>query len=499
MKRIAAGLLTMVMLLSWMMPVFAEEEKGSITITNTVAGQTYTVYRMFDLESYNSEGNFSYKVCNEWNDFFVNGEGKNYIKLDEGGYIADASKAEEDPQAFSKVALAWTEGKEMEFSVSEPATGDTLSFENLPLGYYLVDSTLGTLCNLTTTVKESTINDKNKEAALFFAVMNKEGDFDTTHDADINSLLNYRIKVRAKAGAENYQIYVNKPSGIVENRESIKVTMEPELTSYNQEQTYPKELTNGTHYTVFEPKSSYSSEGQDSEFTFGIKINQEVLDQINTNVLITITYEADLTSGAACSTTVKANPNTSTAWMSYGTSSMTDKDITKVYTYHLPIFKYTGDLEKPTALSGAEFCLYRKLDANTNEYASFNKDGEFVGWVSDELDTTEGASIYMTSNDEGKINLCGLATGDYYLEETAAPAGYNKLLDSIPVQISMAQDQVAAYAQDNAPTAQINVLNNTGSKLPSTGGMGTKIFYALGATMFVSAVILLVVRKRMSK
>lgn len=497
------------MLLSSMAPVFAETTttEGSITIKNTVAGQTYTIYRMFDLESYDVKDpeneKFSYKVCGDWRDFFVSGDGANYINLDDGGYIADASNAEKDPQAFAKAALVWTEGKVMTFKMSKDATGDSLSFGELPLGYYLVDSTLGTMCILETNIKDLTIEDKNKEATLIFTIKNGVNEygldtFGDIHDADMNSTLTYKIDVLAKTGAENYQIFVKKPDGIDANlqlvKDSIEVIIQPELVPLTDEEnpTYP--LSQGVHYNVYEQESPNNIEVQESEYSFRIEIEQTLLDQIQKDALITITYNAQLTTEAAWTTLTDASKNTSTAWMIYGGTSeaKTSTEETSVYTYHLPIFKYTGDIKNPTALSGAKFCLYRESNDANAKYASF-EDGKFVGW------TTEGRATVLTSDDNGMIDVYGLGTGTYYLEETAAPAGYNKLIKPITVQISAGKEQRALYAQDGGSTPRINVLNNTGSQLPSTGGMGTKIFYALGATMFVSAVILLVVRKRMSK
>lgn len=503
MKRIAAGLLTMVMLLSMMMPVFAEEEKGSITITNTVAGQTYSLYKMFDLESYDTNNKtFSYKVSSKgWENFFVNGEGKNYVQLREGGYIADTSFENKDVQAFSKAALEWAkdEKNEIQADFTSKAEADTLTFSELPLGYYLVDSTLGTMCALNTNIPDMEFADKNQEATLTYEVKtgvdnNSNDIFGDVHDDDMNSTLTYKIEVHAKAGAENYKVYVNKPEGIVANlgEESVKVYIQSELNSNDQQQTSSVKLVNRQDYYIFTPGATYSTEVQDSAYSFGIEFAQEALDKIQEDALITITYDALLTTGASHSTIDKAIPNTSSAWMSYGDYSSTEMKDTDVYTYHLPIFKYTGDLKNPTALSGAEFRLYRESNDVNAKYASF-ENGKFVGW------TTEGNATILKSGENGMIDVYGLGTGTYYLEETAAPTGYNKLIKPITVQISAGKEQKALYTQDETETDQINVLNNTGSKLPSTGGMGTKIFYALGATMFVSAVILLVVRKRMSK
>ena len=95
----------------------------------------------------------------------------------------------------------------------------------------------------------------------------------------------------------------------------------------------------------------------------------------------------------------------------------------------------------------------------------------------------------------GAASFDGLANGTYYLEETAAPAGYNILETPVTVSVNGAN---ATAENISALTVTQNVANNTGTLLPSTGGMGTTIFYVIGSVLVLAAVVLLVTKKRMS-
>ena len=103
----------------------------------------------------------------------------------------------------------------------------------------------------------------------------------------------------------------------------------------------------------------------------------------------------------------------------------------------------------------------------------------------------------ITTDATGKFTIKGLDADTYYLTETAAPAGYNKLAD--PVTIFIGEDGVVNATDDNPNgVTEVKVLNQSGSELPSTGGMGTTVFYVVGGILVVGAIVLLVARKRMA-
>ena len=164
-KKLFAALLAAALVLAMAVPAFAETNapKGSITIDGTVSGETYTIYRMFKLDSYNAESKTcSYTVESAWENFFKTGAGKDYIDLTNGHPTWNAAKSQDSDKAeFAKLALKWaTENKVSAAAESQTSTGSDVIFPNLDLGYYLVDSSLGALCGLNTTKPNVTITEE---------------------------------------------------------------------------------------------------------------------------------------------------------------------------------------------------------------------------------------------------------------------------------------------------------------------------------------------------
>ena len=202
MTRVLALLLALVLCLGLSVTAFATEAEqatnGSITVNNAVSGQTYTIYRILELESYNpNSGAYAYKVTHQkWKDFLTNGEGKNYFKIDDQEYATwtggtdDASVA-----AFAKAALAYAQDTNngISYNKTTTATSTTVTFDNLPLGYYLVDSTVGTLCALGTTNSNVIVADKHTAPIIDKQVMgNSTDNYDKANDVSIGDTVNLR-------------------------------------------------------------------------------------------------------------------------------------------------------------------------------------------------------------------------------------------------------------------------------------------------------------------
>lgn len=200
----------------------------------------------------------------------------------------------------------------------------------------------------------------------------------------------------------------------------------------------------------------------------------------------------------------------------------TPKDEVLVFTYELDVTKVDGqDAEKK--LAKAEFVL---LNSDKTKVAKVT-DGKLVEWVDvptagEDVTITYPAGTTLTSGTDGKFVIAGLDAGSYYLRETKAPAGYNLLKNDISVTITATLDKTEinpaltelklSVKDDKADAAETesngsvdtgivatNVVNNSGAQLPETGGMGTTLFYVLGGILVVSAVVLLVTKKRMSR
>ena len=463
-KRIASVLLALVMALSLITTAFAEGENGSITIDNAVVGQTYTIYQILDLESYNADsGAYAYKATPDWSGF-INGNGVKgvYVNVDAQGYVTWVEDA--DAAAFAKLAQKYAADSHIDNQDSKKADSTTVEFTGLDLGYYLVDSTLGTICSLDTTNPSVIIKEKNAEPTVDKQVQeNSNGIWGESNDANIGDTVNFKTVISAKKGAQGYVLHDKMSAGLTINRGTVSVVG---VDADNYEVTY----------------------NCDDGCAFEIAFKQAYLDTITEDTSIVVTYSATLNEKAV----IYPDPNTNETKLVYGEGSETTWDKTETFTYQFDLVKTKTD---KTVLDGAEFKLY---DAKTdgNEIALIDE-GNGVYRVATAAEKVADGFVSATIK-AGKVTIKGLDSGTYYLEETKAPAGYNVLAERVEVKIDHA-NLTATVEGDTYVSGGVQVINQTGAELPSTGGIGTTIFYVVGGLLVVAAGVLLVTRKRMSK
>ena len=479
-KRIASVLLALVMALSLITTAFAAGETGSITINNPVAGQTYDIYRMFDLESYDSKtGAYSYKITNNWKEFVTTGEGSKYFTVNNQGYVTmkngvNLDSNSEQAAALAKAALAYAKDKKLTPDATLPKDGSYVA-NGLPLGYYLIDSSLGTLCGLTTTKPNATVNEKNAEPTN---VKEVEEDSNNTYgkanDADIGQTVNFKSTITAQAGAENYVFHDEMSAGLTFGT----------VTGV----TLNGNTVDAANYTV-------KTTGLADKCTFEVEFTQAFCDTLKANDQIVISYTAVVNDKAVVGGA--GNPNESKIeYGENGKTTTTPPSTTRTYTWDMNVLKY-GNGDKNNVLSGAQFVLLNKDKTKVATVVN----GKLTGWVVVPTAGEDGTIAWpentvLTTDSNGTIHIDGLDSDTYYLHETKAPDGYNKLADDVEVNI------VAAAGADNTlsyTTVKAEINNNTGAQLPSTGGIGTTIFYVVGGLLVVAAGVLLVTRKRMSK
>ena len=472
-KKLASVLLALVMALALTATAFAEGETGSITINDAVVGQTYTIYQILDLESYNASANaYAYKATTAWNTFINRDDIKGtYVEVDAQGYVT--WKGDADAAAFAKLAQKYAKDNSITNQGSVTATSTTVSFTGLDLGYYLVDTTLGTLCSLDTTNPNVTMEEKNEVPTNVKTVEeDSTGNYGQKNDADIGQTVNFKSTITAQAGAENYVFHDTMSAGLTYTG----------VTGITLNGT----TVDASNYTVV-------TEGLTDGCTFEVRFTQAFCDTLKANDQIVISYTATLNENAVIAG--EGNPNTSK--VSYGDSSntkYTPDSQTKTYTWDVDVFKYTMSGETETALAGATFTLSKNADGS-NPIALVSK-GNNVYRVAKTGETDTVTEI--TTDATGKFTIKGLDADTYYLTETAAPAGYNKLAG--PVTIVIGENGVVNGTTE-APQGvdEVKVLNQSGAELPSTGGIGTTIFYVLGGVLVVGAAVLLVTKKRMER
>ena len=477
-KAFLGILLSLVMVFALAMPAAAEQEGtlagGSITINDAVPEQIYKAYQILYLESYNKDaGAYAYKANSAWETWLRTQT--SYVSFDGQGYVTWVEGA--DAAAFAKLAQVEAAKMTADATATAPAAAEgktysTVKFENLKLGYYLVDTTLGTLCSLDTTNPDVVMEEKNEVPTNVKTVEeDSTGNYGEKNDADIGQTVNFKSTITAQAGAENYVFHDTMSAGLTYTG----------VTGITLNGT----AVDASNYTVTAP----AADGD----TFDVTFTQAFCDTLKANDQIVISYTATLNENAVIAG--EGNPNTSK--LSYGDSSntkYTPDSQTKTYTWDVDVFKYTMDGETEKALAGATFTLSKNADGS-NPIALVSE-GNNVYRVAKTGET--GTVTEITTDATGKFTIKGLDADTYYLTETAAPAGYNKLAG--PVTIVIGENGVVNGTTE-APQGvdEVKVLNQSGTELPSTGGMGTTIFYVLGGVLVLVAVVLLVTKKRMNK
>lgn len=433
-------------------------DNGAITITNAEVGHTYKAYQVLVLESYNTVAKaYSYKADDDWSDWLKTQT--NYVSIDGQGYVTWVKDA--DAAAFAKAALAHAEEAKIQPDATATATSATVEFTGLNLGYYLVDTTVGSLCSLDTTIPNVEMEEKNKVPPVDKKVQeDSDQSWGDSSTAEIGDTIPFETTITANPGAQNYILHDEMSAGLTLNKDSIQVTG----------------LTAGKDYTV-------TTDGLGDDCDFHITFSQAYLDSITTETEIKVTYTAVLNENA-----VIANPgNPNKTLLEYGTDKRTEWDETKTYTFKVDVVKTDGDNK---VLDGAQFKLY---DANTggNEIALV-KESDGVYRLAKDGET--GVEYITTVN--GQLEIKGFdAYTKYYLEETKAPDGYNKLPGRVEIAVEKANLE-ASVSNGTWQTGGIHVVNKAGSLLPTTGGMGTTIFYVAGGIIVVAAAGTLVYRKR---
>lgn len=496
-KKVAAIMLSVMMVLGMCSVVGAvetsgtsETDKGKITIDNAIVDQTYTIYRILELESFSDKtttkpntGNYAYKAVKEWEDFIKTGEGKDYLEIKDGYVYWKGDNTDARAAELAKKALVYAKDSKNNITASlQPVTAKstTVTFENLPLGYYLVDSSTGALCSLNTTDTDVTIEEKNAAPTVEKKVQedSKIGatdEYGESNTADIGQPVNFKTTITAQAGAQNYVLHDKMDKGLTFSG-SVSVT------KGNQTFTTP------TDYNLVVSTPTAIEDG----CTFEIVFTSDFCNKLKAGDEIVVTYSATLNEEAV----IAGDGNKNETWLKYGDSSVTTHKTTTTKTYEIPVFKYTKKTaENKTGLPHAEFTLSKNTDGTNPiklvDITNGAAEGKYRVAKTGEATTTDKVITPAT----GKFTIQGLDADIYYLTETKQPDGYNKLSKAVKIVID---EKGNITVDDKTPSTElVEVENNTGSILPSTGGMGTTLFYIFGAILVIGSGVVLITKKRM--
>lgn len=473
-KKLMAALLAVALLCAMAVPAFAADEAttetGTVTVQNVVSGKTYKIYRILDIDTHDSTYNsVVYKVNNNWKDFIKSTGDAYFTSIDDttGVVVVKDGLTSENIAALAKAAKAWLVSHPIAADGEQTAAAgnNSIQFTGKKLGYYLLSSSdWGTnnadaIFSLNSSSPNVTVQEKNGKPTIDKKIVENSNTVEN-NTAGIGDYVQFKLTVNVIDG---------KPTNYV-----IHDKMSAGLTFVNTTE-HPVEVKVGT--SILDTTQYSFKDTITDGCTFELKINDNILQP---NDVVTVTYYGQVNSSAVIN-----GDNTNEAKLTYGTNgnSTCEKTTTKVFGFK--VFKHAGT-DKTTLLAGADFRLYKTV-GETTYYAQFDSNGLLTGWATEA--TASGVTI--TSNNTGALVLNGLDAGTYYLEETKAPDGYNKLIT--PVTVTISKEGVVSPAENGI----VYVSNNAGATLPSTGGMGTTLFYVIGGGLMVAAVVLLVTKKRM--
>ncbi len=534
---------------------------NSITVDLNFKGQTYTLYKIFNATTnaerqaaedadhdtsvttdgiaYTLIDETDHALTKEYSITTADGTTKTVKAGDWFEYVNDSSKnikikdgASITTEDFRLFAEKY--GVQTGSALTATSNNDgNIKWQNLEDGYYFIKTTTGSLVTVDSVAPNAIVKDKNQvptidktvqEDSLVAANNGADGDgvtaYQKQNDQEIGKTVYYKSVIKAHKGATGYVVYDKLSKGLTFDGVDSITVYKGTVASAN--------VVAATNYTpAIADKYYKGSDGtetalQTGESAFSVTFKQSFLDTIDADVDLIITYTAKVNSDAIVNTAI---PNDTT--LKYGTDSYTEESTTHTFVWGIDVLKIDGS-DSSKKLAGAQFVIYRtetvaasgETPASTNVYyAKFASNNKLTGWSSADSTaetalvakepsyfsgTPYEATILVTGTD-GTVAVTGLDEGSYKLLEVKAPDGYNKLSAAVDATIDSTSDTATAQTLENPISAGTNgsknvpVENNSGAVLPSTGGIGTTIFYVVGSILVVAAGVLLITKKRMGR
>jgi LPXTG-motif cell wall-anchored protein len=459
MKKLIAGIAAMTMVLAMGITAFAanagtpQSPRGSITIQapdNTAADKqnTYKIYKIFGATVASDNTTVAYKLLDGYSD---NNVPIGFIA--QNGYITSAPSSLDD--TASAIAAYVTNNNLSPVdtvTITGPTTGTSKALDP---GYYYVATTTGSAvivnANQSTSIKDKNVlSTVDKVAGTEYSENAKQAIQAVGQDQP------FTVRITKGKGA-GHIAYTDTMTNMTFNAGTLSVTT-------------TDGIVDSTNYTVVPAPNNLG---------FTLTFTDQYIKDLADNTVITLHYTAKITSDA-----LQTNPAKNTASLTLDNSNTTTSSDVEIYNGKLTVTKVDGE-KRP--LQGAGF----KLKNEDGQYYTVTVEdtSKVVSW------TANGTEVFANTGDNKNVaEFTGLPGGTFTLVESTVPAGYNKA-DDKEFTVSLAKGDSGFTNL----TLSTEVENLRGATLPSTGGMGTTIFYALGAALAIGAGVVLVTRKRLSK
>lgn len=495
MKKILAIVCTFVMIISMATGVNAVNEPsttptlGSITLQGAVAGDTYNVYKILSLESYD-KGNHVYsykKTGDKWDKFFNEGKVAEYFTTSDNYVTLKKDLSNDEVRMLAISAIDFVHANpDVRPTQTQKADSSSVKFSGLELGYYVVESTSGTACAITTTDPDVEIDNKI-DTPTVDKIITSGGSISADNkmnSVNIGTEVEFKTTINVKPGAKNYVLHDIMDSQL--QFTSVKKVYYLDGNSKEIDLNEQGVNSNDSGFVV-------TQTGLSDSCTFELKFTDEFYstnkEAINTKKIkqIYVEYGAIVKNDALINDAMKNKTH-----LTYGDNNLkTDEKETKTYTYKIPVFKFTGSNK---GLAGAKFILLNNQDNADSAAIKFNSVGNTYTYAANQ--ESDNAVTTLVSPDDGHFTIEGLQAGTYYLKETEAPQGYNKISEPIKIVVGTNDDGKQKITVKNETVTEVGVQNNSGSLLPSTGGMGTTLIYVVGSILVLASAIVLFSKKK---
>ena len=523
-KKLLAALLAVAMVCAMAIPAFAENSEGDVD-----SHHTYSAFQIFkgDVEGNNIK---DFKISNvDWGSNIINNSDDFLNKLREADTIGPLFTNAKSAQEVLAVISQWHDSDDYSIAFARfvchylysndanptyvvRAGSNALTIPEAKAGYYLfVDTTdfskddsyhsyNSFLLMVTKGNWNVPITPKAEKPTVEKKVYDNPdgtstGGFGSSADHAINEKFQFQLTATLPDSTNRAYDYYDKYSVIFHDTLSEGITYDGPDSVVIKSNGNTYNITDSSKYTI----DTTDLESQNS-FVVNIDVKACAKDagfDLNDGATITVTYTAHLNENAAVNGSAENknsvrlqysnNPRPDGEYWGY---TPTPESEVYVYTYQLNNTK-RAETENGTPLPGAVFQLYS--DADCKNEVKLYQDGEFYYPIKN---ATGKEAVEMKSAANGQFNVKGLDAGTYYLRETTPPAGYSACPDTTIV-ISATHDGNRVNLESSK--LYTTIINNKagGITLPSTGGIGTTLFYVVGGGLMVAAIVLLVTKKRM--